>query len=226
MVALGKRKRGDVKGTRRGQNRPRKAMRMTMKRTVRPQFLTVKRTYWSELWAPNSTTTNGFWRYFAPTFASLPSRAEFQALFDLYRICGIKYTFRPKFNEFAGNDVTTPGTTDRGYLSVGTLVDTSSGTAAPAGTYNATTWNTFAEQGNVKIRRGTRDISVYFKPSVLGTINGIVTKPMYNQWASTSNDTITHRGLHVFISDQNFSGVFSQAFDVFITYYMQFKGTK
>lgn len=225
-MVLGRRYRGDVKGTRRGQNRPRKAMRYTRSRRMlgMPQ-VNFKRTFWLELWSPNSVSTNGFWRYYQPSLSNLPSNGEIAAMFDLYRINGIKMVFRPKWDSFDGANLTTNGTTNAGFMTVSTCVDTRAA-FAPTGTYTSTTFNAFAENGNVKIRRGTRDISVFFKPTVQNTVQGLTATPLARQWISTGQTAINHKGVHVFINDQNFSGQFTQSFDVFVTYYLSCKGVK
>lgn len=203
----------------------RRSMMVPRSRFSQSGMLNVKRTFWLELWSPNSVTTNGFWRYYQPTFANLPSNAEFKALFDLYKIRGIKFTLRPKWDNFGGNDLTVNGTTNAGHMMVSYIVDSKQG-IAPGGTYNSTTYNSFCEYGNVKQVTGTRTISVYFKPSVQSTIQGLATTPMYNKWITTIQDAINHKGIHFFVNDQNFSGQFTQSYDVFVTYYMQFKGTR
>lgn len=214
--------------------RPRKFTRRVKRKTAVPRpmkysrtsVVSVKRTFWSELWLPNATTTNGFWRYYAPSISAMPSLAEFQAVFDQYKINGVTLTFRPKFDSYAGND-NTSASTNRSSTQVHYIVDKTSN-ITPTGTYSSTTCNSFLENGGVKSRTGLRPVNIFYTPMIANTQQGVNdasrTKP---RWLSLANASgILQNGVHVFMQDSNFANNQTQAFDVFITYYMQFRGLR
>lgn len=188
----------------------------------------LKRTFIWQTWTPSTTTTNDFWRFLNPTFGNLPSSPELSAVFDLYKITGVKFTFRPRYTGFDGadtTDVTAPGVTNQGTTDVHYIIDPIS-YLTPSGTYTSANLNNFLENGNVKSRSGTRPFSIYYKPMTnVATGSGPMKKS--GQWLSTqtAND-LALNGVHVFMKDVNMTGVFSQAFDIFVTYYMSFKGLR
>lgn len=197
------------------------------RRNLMPK-LSCKRTFWFENWQPSTVATVNFWKYYNFGFSQLPTAAEFVALFDQYRISAIKVTFRPRFDNFAGNnttDVTPPGVTAQqgSYLSI---INDPRSTIVPTGTYNSANYNIFCEQGNVKTYQGTRPISVYFKPIIreAGAGGAIISRrpPFF----STTVTTEPHYGFHAFAHDGNFSGTFGNSWDVFVTYYMMFKNLR
>ncbi len=225
------------RATGRGRGRARKRARVARVPRMRSSFmrsqaLSLKRTFRLEYWQPSTATTNDFWRYYSFTWAQLPSLSEFQALFDTGRISAIKVTFRPRFDNYSGNDTTdttAPGITNQTGTNVHVIVDPK-WVGAPTGTYSNATLNTFLEQGGVRSYKGTSPFSIYFKPTInqtVGAVQGMRRRAPFLLLDSSSNATGSpHYGFHIFMQDPNMNGSFGNAYDVFVTYYMQFRGTK
>lgn len=199
--------------------------RRRIPRSIRPlqQTAMIQRTFYNQNWAFSSAVTTGFWRYFSPQLSQMPSFAEVTALFDVYKIKAVKFTFRPRFDQ---NPAT--GTTPQMFAHV--LVDPLSN-ANPGGTYNSTNLNTYLENGNVRSRNCNRPFSVYWKPWVSeqeasgGSGNPISYKK--TPWLSCNNGAnVSQRGFFIFLADNNLSGTSNMQFDIFITYYMMVKGLK
>lgn len=194
-------------------------------------FFSVKRTFYSGNWAPNTSTTAGFWRLFAPALSDMPSLSEYTALWDSFRIKAIKVTFRPRFDNFSGNDTTDttlPGVTNQSGTRAFVIVDPYTNTGA-TGTYTSTNFNLFLENGSkVKCYEGAKPFSVYWKPTIDRSIGASVTGGRIKApWIQTaSGTTIPHYGFHIFMQDNAFAGTFGNSYDIFYTYYMQFKSSK
>lgn len=213
--------------------RIRRVKRRLMKRVprgVNMGIVSVKRTFRFENWSPSTTTTNDFWKYYQPSLANLPSVNEFTGLFDQYRINGIKISLRPRYSGFDGansTDTTLPGVTNQGQVHCHYVIDKSTGTIFPSGTYTSSNLNTFLEAGGVRSIQANRTVNIYIrKPCVLGTIQGVSARAVPSPWLGTNETNLAHRGVHIFMADVNLTGTFGQQFDVFFTYYMQFKGMK
>lgn len=221
----------------------RKVARPMVPRTLRAyrnlQTLSVKRRFWAGTITPGTTSTTSFWNYVTPTLSSagficgttlggLPNLAEYQALFDQYRLNAIKLEFKPRvFNVTNDQNPATGGTfRDRPYVSI--LIDRR-GTTTPAGTYSNSTYNAFAEAGNVKMKRGDRDLSVYLsKPIISEQYGGGATRYVSPKFTDMDSAGITmpHRGMYSFFHTQQFSTTAFTSYDVFATYYLTFKGQK
>lgn len=209
-----------------------KKRRIVRRRRVRGARLNVKRTFWVENWTPNTTTTNGFWRYYQTSIGVMPSIAEFTAMFDQYRINAVKITFRPRFDNFGGNDTTDttlPGVTNQAGCMMHVCKDPYS-VVGPTGTYTSANLNAFFEQGNVRTYTGNRAFSVYYKPTINKTVDGAGGSNNVERarapYINSNNIQVVHNGFHVFAQDVNLTGTFGQSFDVYITYYMTWKNLR
>lgn len=217
-----------------------KRKRVTRRRTtrrVRPRrrttrrsqnFLSTRRTFYSGNWAPNTATTDGFWKYYTINLGSLPSMTEFTSLFDQYRIKAVKFTLRPKYDSFGGNDTTDttlPGITNQAGTMVHVVKDKFS-QLAPSGTYTSPTLNMLMEQGYLKTYMGVRPINIYIPRPVVYQTVASGSRPVTSPWLNTGDTLVSHRGCHVFMQDPAFNGSFGQSFDVYVTLYMQFKNMK
>lgn len=217
-------------GTKRKRYTVKRKRTMYRRKVVRGQFMQIKRTIYQGNWAPNTTTTAGFWRVFAPTLSDMGASAnDFAALFDCYRIKALKVTLRPRFDNFAGNDTTDttlPGVTNQSGTRVAIIVDPSTSTA-PTGSYSIANFNTFVENGNVRFYEGLRPINIYFRPKVEQTIGGLSgARRVGSPWLQIGSTNILHWGFHCFMHDNAFSGTFGNSFDIFYTYYLQLKNVK
>lgn len=194
-------------------------------RTPRQASMMLKRTFWSQNWTLSTASTAGFWKYFGTNLSSIPNYAELTTLFDQYKICGVKYTFRPRFDNFAGNDSTTNLTSKPGnYVHI---VNDPRSVVQPSGTYTSATLNNFLEQGGVRSYSGNRTFSVYFKPTIDVPANGnIGAIRRAAPWLQTTETGCVHNGFHAFFQDVNMTGVTNQSFDVFVTVYMMVRGAR
>lgn len=190
------------------------------------------RTFWLESWTPNSGGTANFWRYYQAAFSQLPNSTELINLFDRYRINAFKYTFRPRYDSFAGNDTvdtTLPGITNQAGNYAHVIVDRESN-LVPTGAYTTAVLNSFLEQGSrVKTYQGIKPFSVYVKkPLVNQEVSGVGGgRRVPSPWLQTAvAASVTHNGFHVFMQDVNLTGITGQTFDVFVTVYMQLKGMR
>lgn len=203
-------------------------MNISRPRMSRPPVFNVTRTSYLTNWSPNTTGTSGFWQYLQANLNNISNVSEYTALFDTYRINSIKFTFRPRYDSFAGNDTTDttlPGVTNQGTTDVHVVIDPKS-LVGPSGSYNSTTLNAFLENGKVKTYSGTKPFSVFIKyPCILDDVNASGSVLIRRApFLRTSSPAILHRGVHVFMQDTNLTGVFGQSFDIFVTMNMTFKG--
>lgn len=230
MAILGKRPRATRRPMRTKRRRVLRAMRRPTKGPFVGKIVSIKRTFNLGYWQPSTVSTSDFWKYYTFRFSDLPSYTEFQPLFDLYKINAIKVTFRPRFNSFDGantTDTTLPGITNQQGTNLHIVVDPYSANTAPTGTYTRSNMNTFLENGKVRTYNGNKAVSVYFKPTILDAIgDGTVTRAIKAPWLYTGGVGTQHYGFHAFAQDVNMTGTFGQSWDIFVTYYMQFKGLK
>lgn len=209
--------------------RRRAGVKRRVPRYFRPRvpMLTTQRTWWLENWTPNTVSTNGFWRFYSTTLNAVPNNTEFTNLFDQYKIAALKFVFRPRYDNFSGNDTTDttiPGVTNQAGTLLHVVNDPWS-TVIPTGTYQSGTLNSFFEQGNrVKTYNGNKAVSVYFKPTVRNMVASSSANPVRGRWLQDSG--IQHYGFHIFAQDVNLTGVFGQSWDVYVTAYMMFKNMK
>lgn len=216
--------------------RPRKYRRMA--RTMRPSraimqsHVNVERTWYSANWTPNTTGTNGFWRYITVNLGACPNVTEYTNLFEQYKINKVTFVLRPRYDSFSGEnttDTTLPGVTNQGATRVHTVIDPRSN-LTPSGTYTSTTLNTFLENGKVKTFSGNKAITIPIKyPAYVNDVNNVAgaENPLCRgRWFSTAATTIEFRGCHIFLQDVNLTGVFGQSFDIFTTMSMSFKGPR
>jgi len=203
---------------------------MIRRRVPKPVSFRVTRKFWLLNWSPATTVTNDFWRYLTIRFADIPNSGEYGVMFDQYRINSVTWTFQPRYDGFAGNDTTDttlPGVTNQGTTYAHVVIDPSS-SQTPAGVYNATQLNTFLENGKVKTYNGTKPFKFTIKyPMISEDINGS-TNSAYRRakFISVNQNTIAHRGAHVFLQDVNLTGAFGQSFDVFVEVSLTLKGQR
>lgn len=217
---------GKKRTLRRPRGPGRKRMRMTVSRAPRLAMgkCLVKRTFARELWSLNGGNVDGFWRYYTATLGQLPSIAELASVFDQIKICAMKFTFHPRFDNM---NVTSGGvpTLSKGYAHV--IIDPASN-VNPSGVYNRNTCNTFLENGSVKTYDYNKKFSVYFKPFVAYRLGGddFATYRRAPYINTVSGLTTPHRGFHIFLQDTNFVGATGPQWDVFVTYYMKCQNLK
>lgn len=190
----------------------------------------IKRKFWFANWVPSTASTADFWKQMTFNLTNMYNSSEITALYDQYRIAGIKVELHPRYSEFSGNDTvdtTLPGITNQGGTQVHVINDPYNEKSL-SGVYNVATLNYFLEQGNVRSYSGNKKISFYIKPTVYQTIGGFSTgKRIRAPFLSTQTaSTSIHYGADVFMADVNLTGAFGQSFDVFLTYHLQVRGLK
>lgn len=222
---------------RHGRSRYGKRTRWTRRGTP---FISVKRTCYLGAFTPNSTTTNGFWQYrtvsltkgffdaSAASMGGLSNLTEYTSLFDLYKLGAVKITLRPNQQNMQSDQVLYSSSTTQNIPYVSICIDPTDN-VSPTGVYNATTYNAFMEQGNrVRTKRADRTFSVYLKPKVIEQYgNGAdrYVSPRWTRLDNTAGQDMPHRGYHMFFHNQAFSAGF-MTYDVFVTYYLRFKGAR
>lgn len=214
---------------RRKQPRRRIRRRITPTRTYRlrtryPPLLRMKRKFILGTWAPNSVTTDGFWRYYNLALSIMPGYTTYTGVFDEYKISRIKLEFVPRWDNFAGNDQSTTTTAWSGTCLH--VVRDNHSTVNPSGVYGATSMNAFMAQGPCKTYMGLRTVSIYMTPAVIEDVNGQSRTNRRPPWIRTDFPDTAHRMCHVYAHDANFLGIFGQSFDIYATYYVAFKNMK
>lgn len=219
--------------------KPRRTTRTVRRRTTVPRNIPVfrrrhhmlyyKRKFWLENWAPNNTTTSGFWRRYNLSFGNLPNYTDLSNLFEYFRISKIKLTFLPAYDSFAGNDNSdtgVPGITFQTGTYCHVLNDPKS-QVNPSGVYGQTSLQSFMEQGNVKSRLGIRPFKIYYTPAIV--VESVANKLVGPRFLPISAVNQTHFGPQVYMQLPNFTGALAattwmQNFDVFVTMYVTVKG--
>lgn len=207
--------------------------RARIARPIRPRGLpsmTVQRTFRADTWTPGVSSTGDFWRYLTTALNDCPNILEYSNLFDTYRINWIKYTLRPRYDMFAGNDTrdtTLPGVSNQAGTMVHVMIDPKSD-VVPFGAYTYSVLNAFLENGKVKTYQGTKPISILVKyPCMLDDVNGNTRANIRRStFLNTGMPNIQHRGVHIFLQDVNMTGTHNQAFELFVTMSVTFKGQR
>jgi len=236
-----KRRRSSGRRTRRPYKRARRSYKkrgMKYRRgRGRVAMLSVKRTCWIGQIAPSSAATGNFWTYQAPsldsawadasvTLGGLSNKAEYTPLFEMYKVNGIRLHFKPRLTNYnMDQQVPTAGVTLQTMPYVSVITDPRSN-VTPSGPYNATTINTFLEQGNVKTRRGDRPFSIYVRPYVTEQFGGGATRYIKSPWTDATLTNTPQRGYHIMFHNQNMASNMFNLYDIFATYYLQWKGMK
>lgn len=184
-----------------------------------------KRTVWMHNWQFGAAATTNFWRYYNVNMDNLSNLAEYQALFDQYKVNGVKLQFRPKWD---GADAGPSGSSGQNMVYATIFKDPLS-ILTPTGTYSTATLNTFLENANGKIttRQCNKPFSVYYKPFTPSADIASNGRFLKTPWLSLANATSAlQRGFHVFLNDSNFSANSTLSFDVILTLYFQCRGNK
>lgn len=175
----------------------------------------------------SSASTAGFWNYYSPTVGLCNNFAEFQPVFDLYKVNGIQITFIPRFGQpsfpITGN---TPMTMRRMLC---TIVKDPQSQLLPGGTYTFANLNTLKEQGGYTVD-ANKPFSIYWKPKVqLDSTVGAGTYYRNAPWLNTDDVTTPMRGCHVFFHNQGMDSATLGAdavYDIQYTFYLMFKNLR
>lgn len=196
-------------------------------RSIAPAKLAAKRTFYAGNWTFGTAAVGDYWRYMSYSLNQLPSVTEFTSLFDEYKICAIKVTFRPSYDSVDSAALSISSTTGpQAYAHV--CIDPSS-TNLPAGIYNSATLNSFLENSGVKSYTTNRPFSVYFKPKIRDQVQGTGANAEIRKakWIRTNETGAVHAGFNMFLQQNNFSTSNARVqLDMFVTYYMMFKNLR
>lgn len=201
-------------------------------------IISVKRTCYLGTMTPNTVATYGFWQYRTVSLSNafydqalsnmggLSNVTEYQALFDQYKLCAFKITLRPRVVN-VDNDQTATAAIGRDFNWVSVVRDACDN-VSPTGTYTAATLNTFLETGKAKSYRGDKPVNIYMKPLVQEQYGGGSNRYVKPQWTDLTATGITmpHRGYHLFFHTNTLTSASFTPYDVFVTYYIKFKGMK
>lgn len=184
-----------------------------------------QKTTYNGTWQFLSTSTSGFWKYYEGRAVDMAEWSQFAAVFDEYKITNLKYTFRPRYTNYDVQD------TAVGSFPVCTahVIKDPASTMIPTGAYNATTLNTFLENGKVKSHTLTRPLNVSFRPKILTQDfgGGSASTAIPSKWIRTTEDGVIHRGFHMFLQNNNLASTnVTVLLDVFITYSISFRGAR
>lgn len=185
-----------------------------------PGFM-CKRVLYNGSWTFSTASTAGFWRYNAITTGQINNFTELAALFDEYKICGVKFTYRPRYDNV---DAASATTSPQGYALIN--IDPTSEIVV-TGAYSAATENGFLEQAvNVRTKSLSRPFSIYYRPKISDTVtsgNAYQNAP----WLSVTSTATLHRGFHMFLHVNNLSTSSTNlVLDEFITVYVRMRGRK
>lgn len=143
------------------------------------------------------------------SLANVTNYTEFTALFDMYRINGVKVRFMPRANSSEAG-------TNQGLVKFFTVVDYDD-VSVP------TSISQLLQYENVKITNTARDHTRYFKPKIAAQVFQNAVGTGYaprSGWIDCDNPTVEHYGLK-WALQQLPAG--NQSMDIAITYYMSFK---
>ena len=148
--------------------------------------------------------------------ADLPSYTEFQNLFDYYRINAVKITFMPPYNVQSMSDIAgAPGS----MLPIVHSAPIYDDTGSPSGPSD------LCQRSGYRRQILKRPLSFFVKPALLlsGDDNQFDVT-FWKRWIKTSNPIVNYFGYLFWIENANIgSEVDCQ---VYVKYYMQFKGIK
>lgn len=200
-----------------------------MKRIARPisnasRGVYFKRTFFSNAWAFDTASTNGFWRRFTPTFSMIPNHLEYASLFDEYKILGVKVTFHPRWTTVnTPVNLATGGTIGNNLFKLTTTTAKRDYGLIPTGTYNSTTYNQFLEElgTTARTRSMTRPVSIYFKPQIHDDQGGGVNMKPFPWIQMNILDVVCH-GAQAFLHDYNFTALNNSGFGLDVQYTLYF----
>lgn len=199
-------------------------MKRTMRGTNAP-VVSFKRTMWMHNWQFSAAATTNFWRYYNVNMDNLPNLAEYQALFDQYRVNGVRLQFRPKWDSA---DAGPSGSSGQSMIYATIFKDPLS-ILTPIGTYSTTNFNTFLENANGRVvtKQCNKPFSIYYKPYTPSADIATNGRFLKTPWLSLANATSAlQRGFHIFLNDANFAANTTLSFDVILTLYFQTRGNK
>jgi len=220
-----KRKRSSPSTGRRVRRRTARKPRVTRGVSRMSHFALVQKRFDAN-WAYASGATSGFWRYQTFTAAGISDWSEFRNVFDEYKINGIKVEFRPRYD---GVDIA--AVTGSNLLGTTHVIVDPASAVTPTGVPGPGSLNYFLQQAQtVKSYASDKVFSYYVKPKIETQVfgGGLAGQLKYAGWLKCDGaENVVHRGAHVYIQPYNNNILLGNiGYDMFVTYYMQFRGNR
>lgn len=143
---------------------------------------------------------------------NVPNSGEFTALFDQYKINGVKVVFMPRANSSEVG-------TNQGLIKFFSAIDYDDNTAP-------TSINDLLQYENMKCTNTSKDHKRYLRPKIAREIYNSVTTTAYGPtsgWIDCTNAAVPHYGIK-YALQQLPSG--AQSMDIKVTYYLAFKNVR
>lgn len=184
--------------------------------------ISFSRTFFTEGWTFSSASTVGFWRRYTPLFSELPNVAEYVALFDEYKVTGIKMTFHPRNVGVFAQQSQTTALQNQFYITY--AIDTEHSGLVPSGFYNAANYNKFLEESGprAKTRLLNKPVSFFYRPKIRDDVGGGFNLKAC-PWMQTNVDDTLLYGAQIWLHDYNFGALNPAAFGVDVQYTFYFK---
>ena len=162
-----------------------------------------------------------------PQASDIPNFIEFQNLYDQYCIKGVKVTLFPKFTQMQGIETNPVANLTFNYNALPQIMSVLDYDDL-GGSY---TTNDLVQYQNLKMTRGHKLHSRYFKPAVATAVySGGVTTAFSaiskNKWIDTQRTDVIHYGCYGLIDSTNIANGVAVEYDVKVDYYLAFKNVK
>lgn len=198
--------------SRRGGRRPARANRgMVLTRAIGSKIHYFKRTAYYSGFVTGSTVIDTLGSLIFQ-LQNVPNAGEFQALFDQYRINGVKVVFMPRANSAEAG-------TNQGLVKFFSCIDYDDNTAP-------TSINDILQYENMKCTNVTRDHKRYLVPKIAREVYNSATTTAYSSgtgWIDCTNAAVPHYGIK-YALQQLPAG--AQSMDIKVTYYLAFKNVR
>lgn len=214
--------------------RNRFALRSRMGRGLRQPVQFFKRSKWTtgQISAPLGSITRFS---LEPVLGDVPNFTEFTSLYDQYQIKGVKITLFPKFSQVQGiqtldSGAPLPGPYPTNFLGVvATVIDYD-------GNLGSFAMTDLVQYQNLKMTRGNKLHSRYFKPAIAANVFRTSTAATSgyavekNRWLDCQYTDISHYGMYGIVDLTNVSpawvGTGDVIYDVKVDYYLAFKNVR
>lgn len=168
------------------------------------------------IYLQSAIVASGANNFFAASYAlnGLPNYTEFTALYDQYKITGVKLKFVPRGNS---SDLTT----SNNITSLITCIDTDDSVVP-------TSIDQLTQYQSMKMCRSTQSMTRYWKPKFnVGAINtvalGLAGKQNTTGWLDCTSDSVQHFGIKGCLT--SFAGA-TIVYDILVTQYLAFKNVR
>lgn len=171
---------------------------------------------------------NGFSTFSATptTICNLTNLTEYSSLFEQYRLNAFKIELIPRYQNFQTDQ--NAGTATVRNIPMVYICKDSGNASTYSGTWQPLFLNGLLENGG-RTYRGDRKITIFMKPRVseqYGAGANRYVKPQWTDLTTTAGQQMAHRGFHMFVYSNTWDNASFPVFDVFVTYYLQFRNPR